>query len=221
MKEIADTYQLLSICFHDPDPRWLGGLKVLEPFQESLREASVEDLRREKTRLLSLTVAGGISPYETEYGGKEIFFKTDRLSDIAGFYRAFGMDIKNNPGERHDFIGAELELMAWLIRKEERAMETGRTEEVAVCREAQEHFMLDHLGRWAPFFGDTLARSARHPFYRDVGGWLVHFVQSECRRLGVTPDRVTAWEPVSLSSTEFTCGADDPVPTPQPLTVIR
>lgn len=221
MKAIADSYKLLSICFHYPDASLLDGLKEIEPFRASLKEAALQDLQIEHTRLFSLTVAGGVSPYETEYGEKSIFFKTDRMADIAGFYRGFGMDLTDRVGERCDFIGTELELMYWLVRKEEHARTRHREADAKICRDAQEKFMVEHLGRWAGFFGDTMAHEARHPFYRDVGQWLFSFIESECRRLQVTPERVTGWEPVSISSTEFECGLDDEVSAPQPLTIIK
>lgn len=186
-KQDESPYKALSLCFHEPED---------------------QGLKSEYTRLFSLTVAGGIPPYETEYGHKEIFFKTERLADIAGFYRAFGMEIAD--GQRVDHIGAELELMYWLLLKEEKA---STKENAEICRTAATRFMQDHLGRWASYFGDQIAKSARHPFYQEAGRMLFEWIESECKRLGVQPERVTGWDPEPV--TEFECGKEDLCHTPQ------
>ncbi len=218
MINIAKTYKLLSLCFHHPE----------DP-----------GLQKEFTRLFSLTVAGGIPPYETEYGHKDIFFKTQRLADIAGFYRAFGFEISDTVQERVDFIGVELEFMYWLTHKEEIAKGQGKSEEASICRDAAAKFLQDHLGRWASYFVDQIAKASQDPFYSRIGRWLGRFVESECRRLGVTPERVTGWNPEPISATDFECGPgeapsgsacgggdarspyDDESQSPQPLTITK
>ncbi len=165
-------------------------------------EPEKEDLRREHLRLFSLTVSGGISPYETEYGREEIFQKTQRLADIAGFYRAFGLEIRD--GSRVDFISAELDFMHWLQVKEGYARQKGEKEHAEICREAARKFLNDHLGRWALFFGQKIVETAEHPFFREAGEKLVRFIEEECRRLGAEPERLTERQPV-IPEQEFTC----------------
>lgn len=221
MNETAARYKMLSLCFHDPQGPIFSALKEVEPFRESLRDATEEELRSEYTRLLSLTVAGGIPPYETEYGHKDIFFKTQRLADIAGFYRAFGLDLEDEAHERVDFIGAELEFLHWLTLKEERAREKKDLENEQLCLDARKKFLQDHLGRWAAFFGDEIARATRHPFYRELGRHLLGFIESECRRLGAMPERVAGWNPEPISTTEFECGPASDSEAPRPLTILK
>ena len=183
LSNICEAYKTLSASFSLPEE---------------------ETLQREYLRLFSLSVAGGIPPYETEYGHKDVFFKTQRMADIAGFYRAFGMEIAD--AERADFIGAELELMHWLTFKEDKALAEGKKEEAGICRDAAVKFMQDHLGRWAGYFANQIRHNARLPFYRKVGEQLSRFTESECLRLKVEPERVTGWNPEPISATEFECG---------------
>ncbi|MBI1909451.1 MAG: molecular chaperone TorD family protein [Deltaproteobacteria bacterium] len=217
LKDEALIYKILSSVFHTPDDLFLRGLSETALFRKALKGASLKSLQAEHTRLFSLTVAGGITPYETEYGHKDIFFKTQRMADIAGFYRAFGFEVADSAHQRVDHIGVELEFMHWLRLKEKRGEEKGLPQQAELCREAAEKFMTDHLGRWGSFFGSQTAESAQHPFYREVGHRLAQFVESECRRLGVTPERVihprvihpgvTGWSPdPTISSTQFECG---------------
>jgi TorA maturation chaperone TorD len=206
MSDVTE-YQVLAACFAHPDEGLFEGLKSLPEFRETLKDASLDDLRKEHVRLLTPTVAGGLPPYETEYGKGEIFAKTRDLADIAGFYRAFGLDIAESAHERVDFIAAELEFMHWLVLKEERAQEKGDEANASLCREAQKDFLQDHLGRWAAYFGDRLAANSRHPFYALLGRRLSGFVSSECRRLGAGPEAVSGRAPEDPSE-DLSCGKE-------------
>mgnify|MGYP001235878547 CR=1 FL=1 len=196
MNEIALKYRLLALAFNFPTEELAAALGQTKLFGAVLAEGDdIGSLAREHTRIFSLTVAGGIAPYELEYGDPGAFSKTQRMADIAGFYKAFGMELAAL--ERVDYIGAELELMYWLTCKEERGRELGKDEQVRVCRDASIKFMNDHLGCWAPFFSKQLAGAARHPFYSALAGALGGFIDTECSRLGAAPDFVTMPAPAS------------------------
>ena len=190
MNEIATTYKVLALALNTPTEELVTALRATEFFGAALPEdTDVEALLHEHTRVFSLTVAGGVAPYQLEYGDPGAFSKTQRMADIAGFHKAFGVELTAQ--ERVDHIGAELELMHWLVCKEERGVEVGNDEQVEVCRDAITKFMDDHLGRWAPFFAEQLAIAARHPFYRALGEALGDFIDEECQRLGIEPDVIT------------------------------
>lgn len=223
MNESPTTYKILATAFNYPDETLFAALTEISTFRKGLEKTDLGELQKEYIRLFTPTVAGGLPPYETEYGKNEIFLKTQMLADIAGFYRAFGLDLSESSHERVDFIGVELEFMDWLALKEERAREKGKEEEVQICREGAAKFLRDHLGRWASYFGDQIAATARHPFYGLIGRWLSRFVQSECLRLGVRPSILAGWTPEPPEETEFECGLDEPAGSsrPQPLTITK
>lgn len=206
MSGMAMQYKILSLCFRYPSQALFEALRDTDLLHEALVDLSLENLQNEYTRLFSLTVAGGIPSYETEYGHKDIFFKTQRMADIAGFCHAFGLEAADLTPERIDFIGTELELMYWITLKEQKAIDAGRTEQAAICRDAAAKFLQDHLGRWGSYFGDQIVKSTRLPFYKKVGRWLFELIESECERLNVQPERVTGWNPEPISATEFECG---------------
>lgn len=207
MNEIASTYKLLALAFNPPTEELVGALRATGFLGAALPEdTDIESLVREYTRIFSLTVAGGIAPYQLEYGDPGAFSKTQRMADIAGFHKAFGVELTAN--ERVDHIGAELELMHWLVCKEERGHEVGKDEQVQVCRDAATKFMDDHLGRWAPFFAEQLAQAAHHPFYVALGEALGDFIAEECARLGVAPDVITMPAPRSCDAA-FACQLEE------------
>ncbi len=61
-------------------------------------------------------------PYETEYTTPDALYKAHQLADIAGFYRAFGLEMSTENRERPDHLAAELEFMHFLALKEAQAM---------------------------------------------------------------------------------------------------
>lgn len=84
------------------------------------------------------------------------------LADIAGFYRAFGVDL-NEQTERVDCIAAELEFLQLVAAKQAIALEAqlvqgdaSAAEQVAICRDASIAFLKDHLTRWAGRFATAL-----------------------------------------------------------------
>jgi len=122
-------------------------------------------------------------PYELSYcpAGME-----QSLADIAGFYRAFGLQAAPEAHERVDHIGSELEFMAVLCAKEARADRQGLIEQAAICRAARRAFLTDHLGRWAATFAARLRDKARLPFYPALAEMLMALLTREAAELGTT-----------------------------------
>ena len=109
--------------------------------------------------------------------------RTFEMADVAGFYRAFGVEVGDG-GERVDHITTELEFMNLLAVKESIALqEEGAGEHAETCRHASQVFLRDHLARWAPRLGESLAESEADPIYRSAGRLLGSFVAFDARRI--------------------------------------
>jgi DMSO reductase family type II enzyme chaperone len=123
------------------------------------------------------------SPYESTYSpaGME-----QNLADIAGFYRAFGVQMSPDAHERVDHIGSELEFMAVLCAKEAHALRNGLTEQAQICRDARSAFLSDHLGLWALAFASRVHEKARLPLYPALTDMLASLLALEAEDLGVT-----------------------------------
>ncbi len=127
---------------------------------------------------------------EIEYGDLKAdpLFQPHRLADLAAFYRAFGLEVADNAGERHDHIGLELEFMCVLAAKEAWALEQRlEAARLVLCRDAQRKFLREHLGRWTPAFTRRLERHAAGTPLAEVARFARAFILSDCARLGVPP----------------------------------
>lgn len=202
----AFIYRWLAKAFEDPTPagwEWLGNHEI----QESLRGAMAAlDLATvlpagcEQGRFVSFHTAylaafghaaRGVCPLnEIEYGDLKAdpLFQPHRLADLAAFYRAFGLEITEDAGERQDHLCLELEFMCVLAAKEAYALEHQLDAALrAQCRDAQKKFLREHLGRWVPAFSRRLVATTPEPFLLGLAQFIRGFVEAECGRLRVRP----------------------------------
>jgi TorA maturation chaperone TorD len=150
-----------------------------------------EDMESEYNRLFAHLGSAKCPPYESEYGFDNIFQKTHAMADIAGFYRAYGLEVADTDTERVDFIATELEFMSYLLMSETYARANGIRQQVDVAIDTQKKFLRDHLGRWMGVFSTILIDSTKNPFYHSLGNAVQEFVEREITLLGVTPERVS------------------------------
>lgn len=133
--------------------------------------------------------ARGSSPInEIEYGELKAdpLLQPHRLADLGAFYRAFGLELRAEGGERHDHLSVELEFMTVLVGQEAHALAQGLPDEVlAINRRAQRLFLREHLGRWSPAFARRLRAAVGEGGLGRMAEWLLAFVEAEGRRLGV------------------------------------
>jgi TorA maturation chaperone TorD len=173
-----------------PAPRLdLGELPVellaLQPVAEGLR-GGFEELCSEYNRVFGLATVKECPPYETEYHAtSEPFFRSQQLADVAGFYRAFGLDPSRAAPERPDYLPLELEFMAFLLMKKRLAAEAEDSEHIAICAAAEVSFFRDHLAWWVPAFAASLRRRAGGGLYAQLGQVLAALIPVERQRLGV------------------------------------
>ena len=155
-------------------------------FERELHAASPEQLQDQHRRIFSHILSLDCPPCETVYTASEIFQETDHLSDIAGFFRAFGMELAEK--ERPDHISIELAFMHLVTCKEAVAQLRHGPEKARLCRGVQRKFMEDHLGRWGQQFARQLERQAPAGYFRAVARLLDAFLAAEVSYLRAKPE---------------------------------
>ena len=202
-------HRFLAKAYEDPMPdtwRWLAQMP------DSIRAANAfigQTVLASAEALINALHSGGFDSFlnaylaafghaargscplnEIEYGDikADPLFQPHRLADLAAFYRAFGLEVTGDAGERQDHLCLELEFMCVLAAKEAYTLEHQLdAEQLAQCRDAQKQFIREHLGRWTPAFSRRLAIATSEPTLRALAEFTGAFIESECVRFGVNP----------------------------------
>ena len=161
--------------------------------------------------LFGHTARGAVPPYETEYGKDAPFLQPQELSDIGGFFGAFGLTVDAAGHERLDHISCECEFMGFLCVKENYAYEHDGEATLEETVKAQGLFLRNHLGRFAATFGRKLAREDPLGFYGRLGNLCVGFIMAECKRMGL-PEALDSLplRPPATDGAPMACGTDCP-----------
>ena len=148
-------------------------LPYIEQLKKVLDSIEYEGLVEEYSRLFEPRNKLQVPPYETEYtlaeSPQHALTQQAQLSDIAGFYKAFGLAISEERPDRVDHITTELEFMHVLAYKESIAIKENETEHIEIVQDAQRKFVADHLSRWTGMFKDRLFQTAKGNFYGILG----------------------------------------------------
>ena len=162
-------YRILASAFCYPDDAFFAN------FPELLGDK--RDLMAEYDRLFR---AGVVWLYGAEHLVANEFQRANLLSDVMGFYTAFGFEPVN---DRPDAIACELEFMYGLILKRLRAMQLpvdeqarGKTE---VCSEAERKFFAEHLEPAAALIAKKIISQSKNSFYVNIAEDLRELLASE------------------------------------------
>ncbi len=218
----AQAYTLLARAFGRPDPEFesevrdgrfrsaLGEALKVAGCRVSLGKELDGDacLTADFQRLFSPSVDGNCPPYETEYTGAHVFMRQQQLADVAGFYRAFGLQAAGSFHERPDHIAAELEFLAVVSLKEAQALARGERAHARVCRRARARFLEEHLGRWQAPYAKRLAGLAGDGFYPQAVALVRDFVAWDAAEAGVKPEVVAPRRAPRARTQQWAC----PVP---------
>lgn len=128
-------------------------------------------------------------PYENEYyANNDVTFRSQRLADIAGFYRAFKLDRAAGARDRIDHLSFEAEFVQIVIARQLYATEQGWNDALAeTCRQAQRRFFAEHLGWWLPAFGVRLEARTDSRFYTGLARFVRGFAAAERAMLELPP----------------------------------
>lgn len=167
--------------------------------------ATPETLNAVYESTFGLLVSSACPPYETEFIHSKLDFqRAQALSDIAGFYSAFGFDVSRDHPERPDHLAVELEFMASLLGLERFALQESSidaSERVDICHRAQRTFLQEHLAWWVPTFAKLLTQQAVGTFYAATARVLAAWIAIERDHLDV-PVIESVARPMSIERPE-------------------
>ena len=174
----------------------------------------LSDLQAEHRRVFSNVITLDCPPYETLFGNDHVFAQAHVMGDIAGFYKAFGVELSRDIHERMDHLSVELEFMHFLAYKESYARCHDGAEKTQIVVDAQKKFVKDHIGRWVPLFSRMLAKKAEFGIFRYMADFLSEWIDFDQAYLGVTPQPYseTDYRPATFNAPEgqsYECGAQD------------
>ncbi|MBD0305000.1 MAG: molecular chaperone TorD family protein, partial [Nitrospiraceae bacterium] len=145
------------------------------------------DLQAEHRRVFSNVITLDCPPYETLFGNDHVFGQAHVMGDIAGFYKAFGVELSRDIHERMDHLSVELEFMHFLAYKESYARCHDGTEKTQIVVDAQKKFVKEHIGRWVPLFARMLVKKADTGFFRYMAEFTSDWIEFDAAYLGVSP----------------------------------
>lgn len=124
--------------------------------------------------------------YETEYDRRRAMAKGNELSDIAGFYRAFGfeLDSKAEGMEMLDHVGIELEFYSLMLMKQLHLQECKDEQGVEIVEDGRKKFLQAHLGRFVSAISRRPGVESSE-FYGQVFNWGAKLVDEECKNLNL------------------------------------
>ncbi len=174
----------------------------------------LSDLQAEHRRVFSNVITLDCPPYETLFGNDHVFAQAHVMGDIAGFYKAFGVELSRDIHERIDHLSVELEFMHFLAYKESYARCHDGAEKTQVVVDAQKKFVKDHIGRWVPLFCRMLSKKADYGFFKSIAELSYDWMDFDAAYLGVNPQPYTEAEyrPATFNAPEgqsYECGAQD------------
>ncbi len=172
------------------------------------------DLQSEHRRVFTNVITLDCPPYETLFGNDHVFAQSHVMGDIAGFYKAFGVELSKDIHERLDHLSVEFEFMHFLTYKESYSRCHDGIEKTDIVVEAQKKFVKNHIGRWVPLFCRMLAKKADSGLFKLIADSMSDWMDFEVAFLGVTPQPYSEadYRPATFSAPEgqtYECGAQD------------
>ncbi|MBT3607842.1 MAG: hypothetical protein HOI72_06230 [Candidatus Marinimicrobia bacterium] len=172
---------VLDACFQLEELENCEETSLSKSFQilmPKLDDEKKENIRNEFVNVFGHTLSKQIAPYALEHlKNSDVFFRTQKLADLNGFYKAFGMEVESI--ERADHISTQTEFLSFLLLKELLAMTNDLVEEKEVCEKAFSDFSQDHFLDWAKMFAENLADKVDGVFYSLAGKFLLTFIENE------------------------------------------
>ena len=189
---IAETYLFLSRAFAYPERGFidllgsaegaegLSGLLASLPFQLAWRDelqssSTWENLEAEY--IDKFDVGNHQTPPCSLHEGviRGNVTRVETFTDLLRCYDYFGVKLSKRRRRYPDYLGVQLEFMAFLGHKVTQLEGDGG--DSVPLRRAQRDFLERHLLSWVPLLKETIERSVSESFYKSLSGLLLCFLE--------------------------------------------
>lgn len=183
-------------------PDSTGVAEAFNGVSDAVAQADVAQWSGEHCRLFEAAVVCPIN--ESAYDRRD---KGTILSDICGFYIAFGFSPNTETGEKADHLIGELQFLSLLLIMTADALKRGHDDQASVARDAIASFAQEHLGGWVFAFCDRLGQSTSLALYQHAAILLAMIYRETCGRHGIPlRDPLSILEPQPDVGTPYECG---------------
>lgn len=189
-----------------------AGVPAAEALRAELVSGGLDLLRSEYLALFG-SHQSRVSLHETEYGRMRGMAKGNDLADLCGFYRAFGLEVTEEPERRDlpDHLACELEFYGVLLARTAHLRNEDDHEGLSIVLDARRKFLASHLGRLALTVG-AAERVKTHPVYGPVMQWASDLVAAQCRTVAAEPAPLDFFDPAAEPD-EVCCAASPLIPS--------
>lgn len=196
IESISRVYFFLSQCFSYPEGEFyevMKGVEVIEdlgtlmeglPFKVNFKgipSPSLPEEGFESLYISSFDIAEGRPLYESAYTAyRDDMCSRDIYEDLLRFYEHFDIKLDEKERDYPDNLVAELEFMAFLVKKEANALELGK--DANPYRLAQLDFLERHLNKWVHKLDERIQKRIKEPFYKGAGAFMVEFLRDHLKK---------------------------------------
>ncbi len=189
---IAEAYMFLARAFAYPSrgfidllgsaegARGLSGLLASLPFElawsdELERSSPWEDLEAEY--IAKLDIGNQQTPPCSLHEGviRPNVTRVETFTDLLRCYDYFGIKLGKSPRRYPDYLGVQLEFMAFLGHRVTHVEQDGG--DSVPLRRAQRDFLERHLLSWIPLLNEKIEQTVRESFYGSLSRLLLRFLE--------------------------------------------
>jgi len=168
--------------FNFDDLELAEGFNKLRRFLDEVEtnDETIEELAADYASLFLGIGKHSAHPYESTYLSKDKIVMQSPWRQVLSTYQKQGLGKASGVKEPEDHIGLELEFMFHLCQRMNKALNRNSIRQALFILDAQEDFLLNHLGAWtADFCDDILRGSTRFDFYGAIALITKRFVALE------------------------------------------
>ncbi|AFQ46231.1 TorD/DmsD family molecular chaperone [Desulfosporosinus meridiei] len=154
-----------------------SAVKILEEYLNSSPEV-YQALTYEFNRLFVGPAAPKAPPYESVYRSAEGLVMQEQTLAVRKMYLREGLHSQEQGHEPDDFIGTELEFMAYLLSRALSSEQEQNLSGVQYYLELHQEFCSKHMEQWVEAFAQAIGKSTDYPLYTALSKILVAGTQS-------------------------------------------